>query len=184
MMSASSMADYQYIDMSCDEGLGEVEFVPHEIYSEKPKYGMVRDCDFSDGRTFRAKITKGRTYPYGEGGATPHLWLSVWADRKKVLSRALFQCAGEWACSIRIVVNQSGLKVCRRDLNGLLLESDNQAITEQECEFITADNFPKERDLVEYPLSNQKKPPRVGSLATLYANDKQFCSLFNKLGHL
>ena len=173
--------DYHF-RVNCDSLNNRAEIVPYAIWNKDVYSAAPQDCSLANGRTIRAKMGLGPTYPYGMGGAIPSKWLSVWVDKAQVLSRAHFDCDDEGGpCGLRIVVTANGLETCRRGSSGELFQPDSLKKPEENCEFIPNEKLSTVRDALEFPSPNERLRPPVGSLVTLFAKDQQFCSQFQLL---
>ena len=180
---ATSHADYMdyHFKVNCDSAENRAEIVPYAVWNANVYSAAPQDCTLANGTTIRAKMGLGPVYPYGMGGADPSKWLSVWVDKAQVLSHMNFGCDDEGPCSLRVVVTAKGLEVCRRGESAEPSPTDSSRKIEEHCEFTPTAQLSKDRDALEFPLSSEKKIPPAGSLATLFAKDKQFCSQFQLL---
>jgi hypothetical protein len=179
----TSMAHADYMDyhfkVRCDPGSNRAEIVPYAVWNEDVYSAAPQDCVLSNRRSVRAKMGLGPTYPYGMGGGDPSKWISVWVDKVLVLSRVYFGCDDQGPCSIRITVTAKGLNVCNRELRDFSEQQVTTKEPDEQCAFTPNHKLSKRRDSLEYPLPNERARPAAGSLATLYARDKTFCSQFH-----
>lgn len=180
-----SMAHADYMDyhfkLRCNSESNRAEIVPYAVWDANVYSAAPQDCVLSSGRTVRAKMGLGPVYPYGMGGADPSKWLSVWIDKAQVLSHVNFDCGDEGPCSLRIVITTKGMEICRRGGSSELSQPDSSKKLEENCEFTPNEKLSTTRDVLEFPPPNEKPRPPAGSLATLFARDKQFCSQFQLL---
>lgn len=162
------------LDLSCDVQGGRVEIGAHGVYNQGVLGPQTRDCTLSTRRTVRAKIGFGPVLPYGFGRGTPAKWVTVWIDKALVLSREEFGCGDEGPCNLRVTVTSNGMKVCD------LVESEDGSAAEfvEECEVTPNAELPTERDVLEFPGPGDPQPPPAGSVETLFARDREFCSRF------
>lgn len=179
-MSHADYMDYHF-RVNCDSVNNRAEIVPYAVWNANVYSAAPQDCILASGRIIRAKMGLGPVYPYGMGGADPSKWLSVWVDKVQVLSHTNFGCGDEGPCSLRIVVTTKGLEVCRRGESSELSQPDSSKKPEENCEFTPNEKLSTARDVLEFPSPNEKPRPPAGSLTTLFAKDKQFCSQFQLL---
>jgi hypothetical protein len=180
----SAQADYMdfHFDIKCDAKNNRAEIIPYgiwnsEVYSNKPQ-----NCKLSNGRTIRVKMGLGSTYRFGIKGV-PDKWLSVWIDKKRVLSRSQFDCDDK-TCSMRVNVTAKGFTVCYQAESDKSTAKETPQQAKEQCKFTANKKFPKFRDSIEFPLPNQRKMPRPNSLVTLFAQNKQFCKQFKQSSKL
>jgi hypothetical protein len=180
---ATSQADYMdyHFQVHCDAVNNRAEIVPYAVWNANVYSVAPQDCTLANGRTVRAKMGLGPVYPYGMGGADPSKWLSVWVDTAHVLSRTHFGCEDEGPCPLRIVVSTKGLEVCRRGDASHLSPPNSSRNLAEHCAFTPNQQLSSARDVLEFPSPNETSRPTVGSLATLFATDTQFCSQFQLL---
>ena len=179
-ISHTAQADYldHHFKLTCNPQNNLAEIIPYAVWNESSYVPTTQECVLSKGRQIRAKLGTGPVYPYGFGGGDPERWISVWVDKALVLSGINIGCDDEGTCSPRIVVTAKGLEVCYQETSETPLPQTSTKQPEYRCEFTPNEQILKKRDPIEYPLPNERKPPKAGSLATLYAKDKQFCSEF------
>jgi hypothetical protein len=179
-ISYADYMDYAF-EVKCDSAPNQAEIVTYAIWNTDVYSPFAADCTLANGRTVRVKMGLGPVYPYGMGGADPAKWLSVWVDQARVLSRIRYGCEDEGPCGLRIVVSTSGLEVCRSEGYGRLSHPDASNKPIERCEFTPNEKLSSIRDVLEFPSAKERARPRPGSLATLYAKDKRFCSQFKLL---
>jgi hypothetical protein len=184
-MVIPSRADYldYYFKLSCEQTKNRAEIIPYFISNARRYIDVPQDCTLANGRTIRAKMGLGPTYPYGEGYGDPSMWLSVWVDKALVLSRTHFSCSflNKDRCDIQINVNTKGLEVCRPEQSEELSQPYSSKKLKDHCEFTPNEKLSKTRDALEFPSPGERVRPSAGSLVTLFAKDKQFCSQFQQL---
>ncbi len=169
--------DYHF-RLVCDQAGKRAEIVPYavwntNVYSEEPQ-----DCRLASGRTVRAKMGLGPIYPYGQGGADPSKWISVWIDEARVLNEYGFECLAEGPCGIRVVVTPDGMEVCSRERSRRSSPPDVDGQPPERCAITLNKDLSAVRDALEYPVADERRRPAAGSIAMLYARDEQFCEIF------
>ena len=176
-MSYADYMDYHF-RINCDSANNLAEIVPYAVSNVKVYSAAPQDCILTSGRIIRAKMGLGPVYPYGAGGADPSKWLSVWVNKAQVLRHANFGCDYEGQCSLRVVVTTKGMEVCYRSETSESSQPDSSKNSEENCEFTPNEKLSTTRDVLEFTALNEKQRPPAGSLAILFARDKQFCSQF------
>jgi hypothetical protein len=164
-------ADY-YLNVECNPAKNLVRITPAETQSQESDKSD-KECVFSNGRTVKVRIGVGPAYPYGEGGADPDRWLSIWIDKKKVVSKFMYytywSCGREPKpkCDLYFEVDSQGYRLCRGKQGGGHL-----------CDTTTNNKFPNETDPLEYPENQAKRPATPGTIVIEYASDRKFCERF------
>ncbi len=175
-----------------DDPTGEPQRQPEQFLTCDPKRSLAiiagnyedidsyekRDCVFANGRTIRVKTGVGPAYPYGMGGGTPDIWLSVWIDKRKAISKALLTCGALYICNRKVVVADSGYGLCQQDTPE---NSHGTRLPGWRCEFHLNEEITDGRDKLEYPEGREPSPPKAGSILTVYAKDRILCDRFQKL---
>ncbi|MBI3432489.1 MAG: hypothetical protein HY018_09795 [Hydrogenophilales bacterium] len=174
-------ADYSF-DMKCDAIHNQAEIVPYGVSDEEVYDAAPKDCKLKSGRMIRAKMGLGPVYPYGMGGADPDKWLSVWVDYARVLSHVSLDCDVDGPCDLRVIVTSKGLNVCRRDSVSIPTNPEFLIAPKDHCAFTPNSKLVKQRDSLEFPRPGDPVRPPAGSLAVLYAKDKNLCKQFEILG--
>jgi hypothetical protein len=177
---AVSHADYLdwRLQVTCDAKSNRVEITPYAVYNQDVYSAEPQDCTLATGRTVRAKMGIGPAYPYGMGGADPDKWVSVWVDKSLVLSRESFGCADEGPCGLRVLVTFDGMKVCRPTESADRSQRKSAKGPVEQCEFTPNSKLTTDRDAQEFPSAIDRQRPPAGSIATLFAKNEEFCSLF------
>jgi hypothetical protein len=170
----NAAADYGFIVKCTGQ---KARIVPYESDKEVRSPAM-QECRLPGGRTIRAKLGLGPTYPYGEGGAIPAKWLSVWIDKAKVVSRFRFVCDYDGRCLTRIVVTPSGMNVCSPIDPPEDGGDSSQLKVKERCDFTPNDLLPTARDHLEYPLQGERVPPAPGTFMRLVSKHRPFCGQF------
>lgn len=116
--------------------------------------------------------------PYGTNSG-PVGWVSLWANKIKVLNKVEFDCSSGDSCDLMIKVNTKGLSVCRATYDDSQ-DSPFKKFSKWNCSFTPNKKLSKIRDSVEFPLPKQRKPPEARTVARLYEQDKKFCDLFGR----
>jgi hypothetical protein len=126
------------------------------------------ECHLTPNILVRAKVGQGRALPYGQCGANPPVWLSLWVDGRKWLSR--FSVGGHCVETVlkEIRVTPEGMQVCTKPE----YPADGQEDVE-DCEDHKAANLAQTTDVKEFP-SDPDTPPQ-GSIVVAHAEDPEFC---------
>jgi len=114
--------------------------------------------------------------PYGTNSGSDG-WVSLWVDKVKVLREEFYCPAAPETCDLVIRLTSRGLELCRRDFESIS-DPPFKSPGKLKCFLTPNKKLPKTRDTIEFPLPNQRKPPKVGSIVRLYEGSKQFCDLF------
>lgn len=179
LQSATCIADEFYYDLivKCDPDKDYAEIIPEGIWNAPTPFDQTAECTLKSGKTVRAKMGVGSTRPYGMNGGIPDLWLSVWINKVKIISKAYFSCDDEGPCSIKIVVDEKGVSVCRT----ITPEGENEDQQKKEtCETTAYTILPQDIDRIEYPQKGDKIPPKPGEVVEIYSKDKKICDCFQK----
>lgn len=172
----TAKADFtdDYFTMICDDEAGKVEITHHiaenkVMYSAKPQ-----NCTLKNGREIRVKMGIGLARPYGEGGAIPNRWFSVWVDKARVISQ--LPIAKNPTTTIKMTIDDTGITVCKN--NGQLYKDLSEDMPE--CNLIPTAELNKKRDVIEFPSDNDKLRPADGAYVNVYAKDEVFCQNYQK----
>lgn len=117
------------------------------------------ECRFASGMEVRGKVGDNSLWPFGQCGADPGAFFSLWLNRVKVASGANLYTACHAAELIRAVVSRQGLRSCYKG-------------DESGCEFTPFKSPLGPRDLEEYPDGPKTEP---GSYVIEYSADAQLC---------
>jgi len=193
--SSTLLADeyYNYIQMTCNPTEKKVELENVDQWNDSPsdsdyafkekifqnddlnlttlKIYKAGECVFPNGREVRLKISADKAFPYGQCGGSPASWLSLWVDKKKILSQYVYipTCLAQSSLK-SIKIQDDVVEICEYNTTGNFasLEIDTEAFT---CKTINVD-----RDNIEYPVTGKKIP--VGSKILEYGFDNPLCQAF------
>jgi uncharacterized protein len=155
-----------------------------EIFIARP--GEFCECIYPSGTRVRVKVGEGSSSPFGECGADPEVFMSLWVNERKIASKVWFaghciesppRSAQYPAVSFKISGGPEGVSVqkCHTARQG---ESD---LTPEDAEvkkgaverlsvcvdYSDISKYPK--DLVEYPPKGTETP-KVGDIEMLYGS--------------
>ena len=145
--------------------------------------GKFAECIFPSGNRVRVKVGVGIALPYGECGADPEVFMSLWVNERKIASRVWFagHCSESRqnpAVSFKISGIHGGVSVqrchsARQGGDNLTPESDDTkkhaAKPLSVCvDFPDLSKYP--RDFAEYPPEGNKTP-KGGDIEILYGSD-------------
>jgi uncharacterized protein len=156
----------------------------HEKFIVRP--GEFCECIYPSGTRVRVKVGEGSSSPFGECGADPEVFMSLWVNERKIASKVWFaghciesppRSAQYPAVSFKISGGPEGVSVqkCHTARQG---ESD---LTPEDAEvkkgaverlsvcvdYSDISKYPK--DLVEYPPKGTETP-KVGDIEMLYGS--------------
>jgi len=188
---ASADEWWYYVTVACDPQRQRAEFGFGTLMNEEPTSSFIGDlsatadsnapqafrltgdtppgeCHLTPGLTIRAKVGEDEPRAYGQCGADPAVWLSIWVDRRKWLSRLQVggHCAGEELQEV--IVTPQGLSICMIAAN-----ADANSDPQPTCEEHRADQLAQDPDLVEFPQDTDA--PVQGSVVVTHAEDAAFC---------
>jgi hypothetical protein len=190
VLGPAALADYvtYYAIVSCDPQQHSASIELGEAMSEpvpaEPQYNpdesgpksfyleggeVPEDCHLAPDVVLRAKVGEGRAMPYGQCGADPAVWVSVWVNKRKWLSR--FQIAGSCTPNVlsEITVTPEQIKSCTwpdPELNG-----GNRG--PETCTIKAAAALPDHVDTDEYPID--PNAPAPGTVAVVYSENSELC---------
>lgn len=203
LLTGTAKADYSwdYVEVSCDPVNQRVMIQLNTLWNEDPDlewHGNIRptgarprhqefrvtgridygECLISAGKTVRVKVSEGSTMPYGMCGGDPEIWLSVWVDQKKWLSR--HQISGRCTTNpmSRMVISLTKVVLCSKKI---AQSGDVPANEAESCEVIPRPGSAKKRDLAEYPVSTSKQP-EAGTVVIEHGQDAAICKSMIKKG--
>jgi hypothetical protein len=145
-------------------------------YVYRVRAGKLAECIFPSGKRVRVKVGEDSPSWYGECGADPEIFASIWIDKKKVASREWFtgHCRERWSnpdVAYRVLfttgekssefVNKCHTQQIEEKLTGSAKSKEPLSVC---VEYPAISYFP--RDYTEYPKAGQK-PPKVGKLLKL-----------------
>jgi len=127
------------------------------------------DCRFSDGTTMRVKSgQRSPPMPYGQCGATPGERLSVWIDRRRVVSSFDYSSRCEDQTIRSLEIRRSSATVCIPPADSASFQGDsfgdlrNRGLDSRGCTALPLAR-PKTIDALEYPARAADRLP-AGSL--------------------
>jgi len=153
-----------------------------EAYMVKP--GQVAECIYPSGNRVRVKVGEGIGRPYGQCGADPPVFASIWVNRKKIASREWFtgNCREDNHnpdVSFKVTSLKGPQELTLEKCNVASMQdadsdTPNVKVAGREplsvcVEFPELRFFP--RDLIEYPEKGENVP-KVGSIQTLDGSQK------------
>jgi hypothetical protein len=149
--------------------------------------GEFAECIYPSGNRVRVKVGEETGYPYGECGADPEVFMSLWVNKRKVASREWFagycrEKHGNPVISFK-VFNGARVKKCH-----LAMQQENTAdITPKQAaskqlsvcvDFPDVSKFPI--DLIEYPQQGTKIS-KAGDIELLKGSDAVCQAVLNEL---
>lgn len=186
---------YNYIQMTCNPTEKKVElenvdqwnnspsdsdysfkekiFQNDDLNSSTLKIYRAGECIFKNGREVRLKISADEAFPYGQCGASPASWLSLWVDKKKILSKYVYipTCLAQSSLK-SIKIQDDVVEICDYNTTG------NFASLEINTEAFTCKSINVSRDNIEYPVSGEKIP--AGTKILEYGFNSPLCEAFVK----
>lgn len=160
--------------VACDPATTQASFRPAVSFDQGDPEKATAECVLKDGTSILVKLMAFPIMPYGSG--SPVGLISVWMNKSKVLSKISFDCRNDdTLCDSMIKVTAKGLSLCEQD-------QTHRKAPNWRCSFTPKNKLSKKRDNVEYPLTDQRQPPLVGTVVTFYEKEKLFCELFGKQG--
>jgi len=183
--------DYQ---VACNTGVLTVRPITPELAAKGPGQSDTIDCPLANGlRAARVRFAANQAFPYGQCGAAPLEFISLWLDERLIVSRRYIGdgCSGLKLALLKFAGNDVTLcTYIPQDLktrNDLLDErlgvanfgvalphtSDEAKQYRQYCEVMPF-NTTTPIDHVEYP-GDLEKPPVAGTLQPVVATDEPLC---------
>lgn len=162
-----------------------------ETYLVKP--GQVAECVYPSGNRVRVKVGEGIGRPYGQCGADPPVFASIWVNKKKIASREWFtgNCREDnhnpdvtFKLTSLKGPQELTLEKCNvASMQDADSDTSNGKVAVREplsvcVEFPELRFFP--RDLIEYPEQGVNVP-KVGSIQTLDGNQKVCAAVAEEL---
>lgn len=161
-----------YFKTTCDPQSNAVTY--QIIYSNEAPHTNTK-CTFANGKTVEVKFGGDEALPYGECGATPEQYFSLWFDKKKILSKTPYTQRCQDESEIKSInIQNNTITTCTYATTGeaITLNINKNKVS---CSTKIIDmNQP--RDEIEYPLVGAKIP--VGTIILQYAFDKSLCQAF------
>lgn len=181
LLPSISNADFVdcYFHLKCSPSTNRADIIPYRVYNKNVYDAAHKECKLKNGRIVRVKMGKGPTYPYGQDGATPEYWFSVWVDKAKVLSRATWGLSN----NLRITITKDALKICGVQRNTHDIPEKKKGKGDIACKTIPNSKLHTLRDRLEYPCETDPIPPKPGTIVTLFAKDKNFCESFQRIAN-
>ena len=175
LLPSTSNADFVdcYFHLKCSPSTNQAHIIPFWVHNKDVYSTAHKECRFKNGRVVRVKMGQGPAYPYGQDGAIPEYWFSMWVDKAKVLSRV------PWG--FRITATKDALKICGIPRNTHDIPEKRKRREDTVCKMIPNSKLHKLRDRLEYPSATDPIPPKPGTIVTMFAKDKKFCESFQRL---
>lgn len=153
----------------------------HETFIVRP--GQFAECIYPSGTRVRAKVGEGSGRPYGECGGDPEVFMSLWVNEKKIVSRLWFaghcrEFRGNPDISFNISGINNGVSVSK--CHTASLEGNNPAPGSNNTkkgapqplsvcvDFPDVSKYPN--DFLEYPRKGTPLP-KVGDIELLKGSD-------------
>lgn len=126
------------------------------------------ECHLTPDLSLRAKVGEGEARPYGQCGADPAAWLSIWVDRRKWLAR--LQVGGDCNYEVlqELTVTPDHLRICYGPL-----DAEGNPAAEPTCEDRAIDHTALAPDLKEFP--EDPNAPIEGSVVLAHTEDDALC---------
>jgi hypothetical protein len=182
LFSKSSFSDWldYYINMDCESEKSVATIVPSDVYNAEMNQ-RTAECNLKSGTKIKAKFGTGRVYPYGQGGADPDKWVSLWVNKAKVISRQRIGCFADGPCSMYFKASEKYLEICsiKRDY----IDKYKAPIIPNDfvCQKVLYEYLNQGQDYIEYPIKeSQYRLP--GTVNIFYANNSTFCQKFIENG--
>ncbi|HLD23855.1 MAG TPA: hypothetical protein VJA83_07920 [Sulfuricurvum sp.] len=199
LIGSSLNADeyYNYFEMACDPISKTVTLNNVDQWNERPSekaytfktyifnstetkpviLSVYRDgeCTFSNGKKIRLRIGSDIGLPYGECGAKPPEYFSLWVDKKKILSKATYMQRCQYESEIKSIKIQNDIiTTCTYATTG---DAFSLNINKNKVSCSTkVINMNQPRDEIEYPLVGTKVP--AGTRILQYGSDNPVCQTF------
>ena len=188
---------YNYIKMTCNPSAKSVKLENVDQWNETPSSDDYKfkqkifdkndsilislaiykdgECVFTNGESIRLRLGSDRSFPYGQCGAAPALWFSLWVNKKKVLSRHIYNPMCNPGNIMEFAnVTDKNITFSTYEVTGNFPFFEiNQSITHSKTLQIDSNLSVDEE---EYPKI--KESLQLGDWKVFYENDKSFCSQF------
>jgi len=133
------------------------------------------ECTFNNGKKIRLRIGSDGGLAYGECGAKPPEYFSLWIDKKKILSKATYMQRCNYESNIKsIKIQNNTVTTCTYATSGdditLKINKNKVSCTSKPIDM----NQPI--DKIEYPLLGTKIP--AGTRILQYGSDNPVCQAF------
>jgi uncharacterized protein len=148
-----------------------------EIFIVRP--GQFAECIYPSGTRVRVKVGEGTSRAYGECGADPEVFMSLWVNERKIASRVWFagHCIEsrrenpDVSFKITGVYDGVSVKKCHSTKRGTINPTTKKDAAEplSVCvDFPDVSKYPK--DFLEYPRQGTKVP-KIGDIELLKGSD-------------
>ena len=193
---------YNYMEMECDPLTSSVSIENVDQWNKRPSkddYAFKQkifpqndlkpeilsiykdgECVFTNKTRIRLRLGSDNAYAYGECGAAPAMWFSLWVNKKKVLSKSVYNPKCNPGSIIKsVVISNEKIEIKTYEISTdstYLIDTDiNKSIVlTKTIQLDTSLNI----DEIEYP-SNGKKIP-AGTKILLYGDNNPVCNAFRK----
>ena len=151
---------------------GENDFDPEQLKIYKDG-----ECRFANGRIVRIRLGADVSRSYGQCGASPAEWFSLWVNKKKVLSKTIHtpQCYSGRCTLKSLKVSDKNIAIYQYHTSNEFPVDVNWSVVNTKIMKID-DGLPI--DEIEYPSQGKKNP--VGTRVLSYGHDNPICSEFIK----
>jgi hypothetical protein len=131
------------------------------------------DCKLNDASGVRLKLGGGPGMPYGECGADPSLFVSVWIDEAKVLSAKNYSgmCLQEERPFSHARVTEKSVTWC----TGKVKRGDPLDPNHLECTETRTSSAPKKKDIAEFPPPGAHRE-KAGTILVDHAAEPALCT--------
>ncbi|MCK9472053.1 MAG: hypothetical protein M0Q88_09920 [Bacilli bacterium] len=190
---------YNYFKMTCDPLTNTVKLENIDQWNERPSkddyafkqkiftkddlkpesLSIYRDgeCVFANKTKIRLRLGSDDAYPYGQCGAAPAMWFSLWVNKKKVLSRTIYNPTCNPGSILESVdISDKNITLNRYKTSGDFYSIDINTSVVQPETIIVKDNLSV--DTIEYPTDGKKIP--AGTKILLYGDNNPICEAFRK----
>jgi hypothetical protein len=196
LLMSTARADYwwNYLDVSCQPNAQKVSINVKTLWNEDIDlkwHGTIRpqsnrpekqeflvtsqidygECFISPGKQLRIKVSDGKAMPYGMCGGNPETWVSLWVDKRKLLSQ--YQVAGRCTTTpaSRIEISLHGIVLCTKEADSFGEVLSN---AKESCETMPAAILPEQIDRTEYPTSQEKRQ-EAGTIVIEHGKKAALC---------
>jgi hypothetical protein len=190
---------YNYFKMTCDPLANIVKLENIDQWNERPSkddyafkqkiftkddlkpesLSIYRDgeCVFANKTKIRLRLGSDDAYPYGQCGGAPAMWFSLWVNKKKVLSKTVYNPTCNPGSILESVdISDKNITLNRYKTSGDFYSIDiNTSVVQPEI-IIVKDNLSV--DTIEYPTDGKKIS--AGTKILLYGNNNPICEAFRK----
>jgi len=190
---------YNYFKMTCNPLANTVKLQNVDQWDERPSkddyafkqkiftkddlkpesLSIYRDgeCVFTNKTKIRLRLGSDDAYPYGQCGAAPAMWFSLWVNKKKVLSRTVYNPTCNPGSILESVdISDKNITLNRYKTSGDFYSIDINTSVVQPETIIVKNNL--KVDTVEYPTDGKKIP--AGTKILLYGDNNPICEAFRK----